>query len=154
MKIIALLVRLPRSDRYRRNSTTPRFRRSPFRNLVDCIGLTLVRGANSVSDVIVILSQNIDRAVRTSPIHHNVFKIRISLQQNGSDRLLDETSVVVARRDNGDTRPGFTRRTYWPPSRANRSCPAEEQEAQQALGSASRLGPCPTHEREVIQARG
>jgi hypothetical protein len=48
----------------------------------------------------------VQRRISAAAIDDDVFKVRISLQQNGTDCFLDKLALVVTGRDDGDARPG------------------------------------------------
>ena len=53
-----------------------------------------------------VFPDDIDGAVCRAAVHDDVFEVGVALEEDGADRLLDELALVVARRDNGDARPG------------------------------------------------
>lgn len=62
---------------------------------VDSIRLAFVRFAYPVGKYVSIFFYDINTSVRTASVDDNVFQVRISLEQNRSNRLFDPVTLVV-----------------------------------------------------------
>src|SRR5882672_439691 len=70
--------------------------------LVQRVGLTAILFTFPMSKVALVFFYDLDTIVRTPTVHDDVFQIRILLADHRQDRLLQETALVIRRRDDGD----------------------------------------------------
>ena len=75
-------------------------------SFVESVRLTMILLAHPIGQPVFVSPDDIDGAVGRAAVHDDVLEIGVALKEDGADCLLDELALIVARRDDGDARPG------------------------------------------------
>ena len=70
-----------------------------LQSAVYCVALSAIRFANPIADPRRIFLNNFYSVIRATPVDYEIFEIRIALQQNRANGLLDESSLIEGGSD-------------------------------------------------------